>query len=172
MKKTIAIGLLLAALFQLLILAGMVGLSAMPLWTGKEIKIKAIPVDPRSMFRGNYAYLKYNMSEVEIEHQNKSLRYGEVVYVSLYQAESGLDELSKVSLTKPQQGIFLRGRIQAHGFNSNQQTYTVKYGVEAFFAPKEKALTLEEDLRDGGIAVLMVSNSGKARLKDIIAYAE
>ena len=40
MKKTIVIGLLMAVLFQLIVLVGMVGLSAMPLWTGKEIKEK------------------------------------------------------------------------------------------------------------------------------------
>jgi len=172
MKKTIVVGLLIAALFQLLVLTGMVGLSAMPLWTGEEIKVKTIPVDPRSMFRGNYARLSYDISEVGIEHANKKLRNGDVVYVSLYQAESGLYEFSKASLTKPQQGVFLRGRIQTHRYDSNQKAYDVKYGIEAFFAPKKKALALENDLRDGGIAVLMVSSSGKARLKDVIGDEE
>lgn len=120
------------------------------------------------MFRGNYARLRYKISEAAIEHPGKELRNGEVVYVSLYQSESGLYELSGTSLNKPQAGVFLRGRIQTHRYDSNQNVYRVKYGIEAFFAPKEKALALEKDLRDGGIAVLMVSSSGKARLKDVI----
>ena len=168
MKKTIAISLLIAVLFQLLVLIGMVGLSAMPLWTGHEVKVKTIPVDPRSMFRGNYARLRYELSEVEIEHSNKKIRNGEVVYVSLLQAEGGLYEFSQASLVKPQEGVFLRGRIQTHRYSNNQQPFQVKYGIEAFFAPKDKALALEDDLRDGGVAVLMVSASGKARLKDVI----
>lgn len=168
MSKTIAFGLLIAVIFQLIVLTGMVGLSAMPLWIGQEIKVKTIPVDPRSMFRGNYARLRYKISEVAIEHPNKKLRNGELVYVNLYQAENGLYELSGTSLTKPEEGVFLRGRVQTYRYDSNQDTYRVKYGIEAFFAPKAKALALEQDLRDGGIAVLMVSNSGKARLKDVI----
>jgi uncharacterized membrane-anchored protein len=169
MKKTIAIGLIIAALFQLLVLTGMVGLSAMPLWTGKEIKVKTIPVDPRSMFRGNYARLKYNLSEISVEQSSIKIRNGEVVYVSLLETENGLLEFSKASLTKPEAGTFLRGRIQTHRFNTNQKKYNVKYGIEAFFAPKEKALALEKDLRDGSVAVLMISSGGKARIKNIMA---
>ncbi len=45
----------------------------------------------------------------------------------------------------------------------------IKYGIEAFFAPRERALQLEKDLRGGGVAVLMVSSGGKARLMDVIA---
>ena len=33
---------------------------------------------------------------------------------------------------------------------------------------KEEAIDLEGRLRDGGIAVLMVSDSGVARLKDVV----
>lgn len=168
MNKTIALSLLIAVLFQLLVLIGMVGLSAMPLWTGQEIKVKTIPVDPRSMFRGNYARLRYELSEIEIDRSDKKIRNGEVVYVSLIQAENGLFEFSNASLDKPQNGIYLRGRIQTNRYSDKQKTHRVKYGIEAFFAPKVKALALEEDLRDGGVAVLMVASSGKARLKDVI----
>ena len=44
-----------------------------------------------------------------------------------------------------------------------------QYGVEAFFASKETALALEEDLRDGGVAVLMIADDGRARIKNVIA---
>jgi len=168
-RKTIAISLLIAVFFQLLVLTGMVGLSAMPLWTGKEIKVKTIPVDPRSMFRGNYARLRYDLSEIEVEHSGKKIRNGEVVYVSLSPAANGLFEFSKASLIRPQDGIFIRGRIQTHRYANNQKMFNVLYGIEAFFAPKQKALSLEKDLRDGGVAVLMISANGKARLKDVIA---
>lgn len=168
MRKIIIVSLLIAALFQLFVLTGMVGISAMPLWTGHEVKVKTIPVDPRSMFRGNYARLRYELSEVEIEQANKKIRNGEIVYVSLVKTQNGLYEFSHASLVKPQEGIFLRGRIHTHRFRGDQSNYNVKYGIEAYFAPKDQALALEKDLRDGGIAVLMVSASGKARLKKVI----
>ena len=60
--------------------------------------------------------------------------------------------------------MFLRGRVI--GFLPEYQW--VRYGIEAFFAPKEKALELEKELRNGGIAVLMVARNGRAALKDVI----
>ena len=41
-----------------------------------------------------------------------------------------------------------------------------------FFAPKEKALALEKQLRKKAIAVLMVSSSGKAILKTVVKGSE
>ena len=103
------------------------------------------------------------------------LRNGEVVYVVLKPDEDGLYEYSKVMLDRPSTGIFLRGRIQNRHVEwlpdqpqGNKKSYfRVNYGIEAFFAPRAKALELEEQLRDGAIARLMVSDEGKARLKDI-----
>ena len=59
--------------------------------------------------------------------------------------------------------VFLRGRIA-----NNYSPYRVKYGIEAFFAPKKKALQLEKDLRNGGVAILMVTRSGRVALKDVV----
>ena len=42
-------------------------------------------------------------------------------------------------------------------------------GIEAFFAPKERALRLEKALRDGGVAVLKVSARGRAAIEDIVS---
>ena len=72
-------------------------------------------------------------------------------------------EFTEASLEPPADGVFLRGRL-----TRNHPPYRVRYGIEAFFAPKEKALPLEEDLRNGGIAVLMVAGNGRTALKDVI----
>lgn len=154
-----------AVAFQVLVLIGMVAKAALPLWIGTEIQVTTVPVDPRSMFRGNYARLDYEFGRLPedafIEAQH--LRVGEVVYVSLAQDETGKYEFSAASLEKPADGIFLRGRVTGTG-----DPIRIRYGIEAFFAPKEQALKLEGDLRDGGTAVLMVSSNGRAALKDVL----
>ena len=61
-RSKVAVGLGAAIAFQLVVLAGMVVYAAMPLWTGTEIRVKTVPVDPRSMFRGNYAQLRYEFA--------------------------------------------------------------------------------------------------------------
>ena len=65
MMNRTAIVILSAVLFQFVVLSGMYVSAALPLWTGTEVKIKTIPVDPRSLFRGNYATLRYPFSTIE-----------------------------------------------------------------------------------------------------------
>jgi uncharacterized membrane-anchored protein len=170
MNKKLVAALCAAIAFQLLVLTGMYVSAALPLWTGTEIKIKTIPVDPRSMFRGNYARLRYEISQLDTElfPDSSELRNGEVVFVTLKQGDKELYEYAAVTLDKPDSGIFLRGRIENRHYEEKVKYFRIKYGIEAFFAAKEKALQLESDLRAGGIAVLMVSRGGKARLKDVV----
>ena len=110
MRSKIILSLVIAILLQFFVLTGMVGLAALPLWTGTEVKIKTIPIDPRSLFRGNYARLGYEISQVEIN-TDKTLRNGEIAYVRLTKNEDALYELLEAQLTKPETGIYLRGRI-------------------------------------------------------------
>lgn len=163
--KLVVLGLGAAIAFQIAVLVGMVVNAAMPLWTGAEIRVRTVPVDPRSIFRGNYARLGYEFGTLpENALTGKSdLRTGEVVYVSLERGEDGAYGFAGASLDEPGEGVFLRGRVA-----SDYPPYRIRFGIEAFFAPKEKALALEKDLRSGGIAVLMVTGGGKAALQNVI----
>ena len=167
-RSRIALGLGLGIALQVLVVVGMVVQAALPLWTGTEVRLKTVPVDPRSMFRGNFARLRYDISRLpgDLAVDLGQPRIGEVVYVSLRPTANGLYDLAGVSLEKPNEGVFLRGRL-----GSNRAPYRVTYGIEAFFAPKDKALQLEQDLRGEGVAVLMVAESGRAALKDVVPGA-
>jgi uncharacterized membrane-anchored protein len=171
MKNKIATGLIAAVTFQFLVLTGMYVKAAIPLWTGQEIKVKTIPVDPRSLFRGNYARLRYEFGRVDGKYfrGEEALGTGDVIYVTLKPGDNGLYEFSEAAQKKPTDKIFLRGRVISAKLDDEEvTTYQVNYGIDAFFAPKEKALSLEKELQDGGIAVLMVGKDGRARIKDII----
>ena len=165
-RSKVAVGLGAAIAFQLVVLAGMVVNAAIPLWTGTEIRVRTMPVDPRSIFRGNYARLRYEFATLPEGALSEAggVRNGEVVFVRLERGEGTEYEYAGVSLEPPSEGIFLRGRIAGH----LPEYQVVRYGIEAFFAPKKKALGLEKDLRNGGIAVLMVDGRGQAALKDVI----
>ena len=162
-RNRVVAGLTLAMLLQIAMLGWILGSAMMPLWTGTEIHVKTVPVDPRSLFRGNYARLAYEFSTLPKDAlDTEPLRENEPVYVSLQQDNDRLFAFAGVSTTKPKDGIFLRGRIEG------KRSTRVRYGIEAWFAPKEKALQLERDLRNGGVAVLMVTDNGKAALTDVL----
>ena len=163
--------LILVVFIQFLVLIGMYINSVIPLYFGSQIKVKTLPVDPRSLFRGHYVRLPYEFSRIKSESINdlgdKDLRNGDYLYISLKQDKDGLHTMSQVNINKPSKGIFIRGRIQNKYYRKNRDEYRVKYNIEAFFAPKDKALEIEKKLRRGGIAVLMVMKNGKVALKAI-----
>ena len=169
-KKTITTGLVIVIVFQIMVLAGEYLGAIYPLWSGEEIRLKTVPVDPRSLFRGNYARLRYGISSIEGKYlsEKKDLRNGEVVYVKLKPDADGLYVFDGVSLKKPESGPFIRGRLQGKHSQRKDVFYNVRYGIEAYFAPKEKAQALEKKLRNGGVAIVMIAGNGKASLKKVI----
>ena len=158
--------LLCAAIaFQMLVLVGMVARAALPLWTGTEVHVATVPVDPRSMFRGDYVQLRYELGTLPSDAfgEAQPLRVGQVVYVSLTKGADDRYGFAGASLEKPAGGKFLRGRIA-----TDHAPIQVRYGIEAFFASKEEAARLERGLLEGGVAVLMVSPDGRAALKAVV----
>jgi uncharacterized membrane-anchored protein len=170
MNRTLLIrGVIGVIALQIAVLAGEYLNAVYPLWVGKEITLETRPYDPRSMFRGNYARLNYDISSVDMSlaQTQPPLRNGEVIYVSLkYDEKKGLYIFDKASLEKPSEGIFIRGRAN-FTYRSRTGPFRVRYGIEAYFAPKDKALQLEKDLRHGGIARIMLASNGKAILKSV-----
>ncbi len=166
-KRHIIIGLSAAIAFQGVVLATEYINSVTPLMFGKEYRIKTRPLDPRSLFRGNYARLSYDTSQMKLysEIKEKNLRRDDVVYVQLNPLEEGLHQLGTITLEPPAGVPFIRGRVANRWFGHG--SYDVKFGIEAYFAPKEKALELEREVRRGAIAVVMISSSGKAALKEV-----
>lgn len=169
-RQWITRGLLATLLLQLGVLTVEYLNSVYPLWTGQEIRLETVPVDPRSLFRGNYVRLNYEISEIDRPEAAKAegLRWNEIVYVKLKPGKNDVHVFDGASLTQPETGLFIRGRLQSPFVNQAEQTYRLRYGIEALFAPKEKALALEDQLRDGGIAVIMLANNGKAALKGVV----
>lgn len=181
-RPVLRVALAAVLVFQGLVLVGMYALSALPIITGTEIRLKTVPVDPRSLFRGNYALLRYDISRIaaaefephqageaaEDDYPTAKLRTGEVVYVRLQRADSGLYEFAGAQLDEPDQGVFVRGRVR-NFWVGEQPGYDIEYGIEAFFAPKEKALALERQLADSGVAVLKVGKSGSARVTEVVS---
>jgi uncharacterized membrane-anchored protein len=169
-RQWISRGLLAVIFLQAGVLAAEYLNSVYPLWTGREIRLQTVPIDPRSMFRGNYVRLNYKISTVSVPDSMaaKTLRHNEIVYVKLRPAENNLYEIDSVSFSQPKQGLFIRGRIRFPFATAESGTLRVSYGIEAFFVPGEKALELEKQLRNGGTAIVMLADNGKAALKDVV----
>lgn len=169
-RRTVTIGLVIAICVQVCVLVGMQVQAALPLWTGTEVRVKTVPVDPRSLFRGNYAILRYDTDHVlpDLEAHVSDLRHGDVVYIGLAPDSEGLHNWTGASLTPPESGLYVRARVHRLMTRVLASPIGVTIpNIEAFFAPKQKALQLERDLRNGGVAVLMVAANGSVAIKDV-----
>ena len=164
--------LALAIAVQLLVLAGELVGANYPLWTGQKIRLEVQPVDPRSLFRGNYARLNYQISTVKRcdKKPDRRLRRGEVVYVHLQPDTQGIMRAHDFSVEQPAVGAFIRGRVIRMEVDCPE--VEVRYGIEAYFLPREKALALEEELRrEKAVASVMVAANGKAALLGVESAA-
>lgn len=148
--------LIAAVGLQLVIMAGVFVNGFYPLWLGEEVRLQTQPVDPRDLFRGNYARLGYEFSTLD----SSEFLPGAVVFLPLKQ-EGDLWTTGEPRHDAPEQGLFLRGRVTGARWSERREAI---FGIEALFAPKEKALALERQLRDEAVAVVRVAPNGRAAL--------
>ena len=168
--------LIVAVIFQILLIGIMLGYALMPLYFGQEVRVRVSLYDPRDLFRGNYVDLNYEFSNFHsrnfdendkddryIDKYDERARDGARVYAVLKPDVNGTYSFEKFSISKPDNGVFLAGRYDGYSL--------VKYGIEHFYMSPDSAANTEDEMREEDVdayAVLMVMDNGKARLKDLI----
>ncbi len=157
-KHFLVIGLTLTISIQMLVLATEYLSSVWPLWFGTPVILKTAPIDPRSLFRGNYVRLNYDISNIKKSLTQEHFKRGEVGYVTLKE-EDGIFIATGLHREKPESGVYIRGRVTRVGGR-----YRMKYGIEAYFMPKEKALKAERSVRQGANAEVYLLGNGKAAI--------
>ncbi|KEA61742.1 hypothetical protein ADIMK_4199 [Marinobacterium lacunae] len=163
-KWMISAGLVLTLLLQLAVLGTEYVSSIWPLKYGQPILLKTEPIDPRSLFRGNYVRLNYAISTVERDLATEPFRRHQPVYVAL-KPEGRYHVASALLHEPPQQGPFIRGRVRWAG----GEVYRIEYGIEAFFMPKQKALAAQSAVREKEAwAQVYLLDSGKAAIADLL----
>lgn len=188
-RKRISLLLGLTIVLQLVISTAVLSKAWHTQATGDEILLRAEPVDPRSLFRGNYALISYEISTVTYGAFSTALLTagdkksipttgivsGTKVYTVLRTDKNNIYHFDRVSLIPPtlKPGErFIQGRLTSRCDayrQSELEGCSVKYGIEAYFAPKARALDLETRLRQGALSRIALTESGQAALLEIIA---
>jgi len=153
-----------------------------PHWTGEEVLLNIRPVDPRSLFRGQYVRLDYNLNSIsnkivsKFEKDKPVLKHGQIIYISLV-TKDGISFPDDVFLIKPYGLRSIQGRIDRKYLRSryNNKPYPpkIKLGIEAYFASPENAKRIENSIRNTRnnntpIARVMLASNGKAALKELL----
>lgn len=157
---------------------------------GREIVLPIIPVDPRSLFRGDYVILDYPVSSVPVALMTPELEASRPasVYVTLTKqgeewqptalsAKPPVPAPDKVVLkARPRYGWHQTSRPRAVGADGATASttkadpvYALSYGLESYFVPEGKGNALEELAREKKLAaVIAVDSKGNSAIKGLM----
>lgn len=166
-----AIGAVVAA--ELLVLGWMVWDRVGLLRNGREIVLDVIPVDPRSLFRGDYVILNYEVSRFDGARLEGEPVKAQPLYVTLARDATGKWQVAKAAPAMPkavaESEIVLKGRTDRWtGRGRAGAPIHVRYGIESFFVPEGTGKVLEQQVGEKRIrAVVAVGRDGTAALKGL-----
>lgn len=168
-RRLILPAVLLVALIQTALAGKLILDRATLLRTGTEVTLQTTFVDPRDLFRGHYAVIDLAISRVPADSipPPEAPARGAPVWAALIEGEDGFWTVAALH-TSPdaeQNGRpLIRGAFLGHWHDR----YTLRFPIDRYFAPKDRALELE-NLRDAqrlGVIVAL-SPAGEAAIKGL-----
>lgn len=154
--------------------------------TGTPVILETRPVDPRSLFRGDYVRLNYAISTLhpdELE-GDKEFKLHETIYVVLQKGDPFWKPVSahkkRPETTDGQTAIRGVVRYVSNSFwnadtqkSENLRTVTVKYGIENYFVPEGEGRALERPKEDEKLSIkAAVDKRGNAGIKAVLINGE
>ncbi len=177
-RRNMWIGIAVVAFAQAAVLGWMIWERAHLLSTGREIVLEVIPVDPRSLFRGDYVALGYDIARVPVTQGPPALRRGSVLYVTLQKTGERWHAVSS-STKRPESlapdQVFIKGRVD---YASSPTPVapgqaTVRYGIEDFFVPEGTGADLEKLVGQKKLdALIAIDDAGNAGIKGLMAEGQ
>jgi uncharacterized membrane-anchored protein len=153
------IALLAVVCVQLALPLALAGLAAADLAFGEEIRLRAEPVDPLDVFRGNYVVLRYEISSLPVL---GDVRRGETVCARLEESD-GESRASSADPARPS-GTVICGRAKDDAVAG--ESVGIEYGIETYYASAEKAREIEESIARGQLYVVVdLDDNGSARIE-------
>lgn len=160
-------------LVQIALLSAMVLNSYAVIFWGEKVLLKVEPVDPRSLFQGDYVRLGYSFSNLDLSKVANDLdlltaEYQEKVYLVLEERDQTWEVVfASQDKAKVSGQIYLEGKI-LYTSPGNLNTLQLKLPIEQFYLPEGKGLEIEERIKDGEIYAQVAVYKGKARVVDLI----
>lgn len=147
---------------------------------GNDVVLEVVPVDPRSLFQGDYVILGYPISVVQ-SYYGFEPQVGQDIFVTVVKDSDGNWKYAQHSFYNVSAdnvtpgGVVLRGKVdrvfKPSGDDASKPAeLRVTYGLERFFVPEGQGLNLEELVRNKKLsAIVSVWRDGSSTLKGLIA---
>jgi uncharacterized membrane-anchored protein len=180
--------LVLALVFQIVILSVMVFTNyAIVLW-GEKITVKVEPVDPRSLFQGDYVRLGYPFNQLDLntvryDFDPTKITNDETIYLIFTPVNKTYEPSFVTQNPKKTAGqVYIKGKFlymtynpntfdktKDRGENSPPSILRAEWGIEQYFVPEGKGKEIENQIRDGVVYARLSIFHGKARIIELIS---
>lgn len=184
---TVTARLAVVVVLQTLALFAMIAMKQWTLNTGTPVVLETQPIDPRSLFRGDYVRLNYKISELkpqELAGDNAFRRYDRF-YLVLEPGEPYWQPVS-VHRRKPALGggrVAIKGEVQYinhrgwYGRSGDEKepihVMHVRYGIENYFVPEGEGRVLERPQPGEVVSLrIAVDKAGNAGIKAVLVNGE
>jgi uncharacterized membrane-anchored protein len=168
-----------AAVIQIGLIAAMIYDRVQILRNGVEVTLKARPVDPRDLLRGDYVVLRYDISDLPAGTlaDKPADGRGSTVYVKLMRKPDGTSEAVSVHTEPVPVGdgeALVQGRVTGGtncGVTRNEfcRNLRIKYGLERYFVPQGEGREIEDARNQDKVSIVAaVTPSGRAAIKRLL----
>lgn len=170
--------LALVVVLQTAALVAIIGNRQWTLATGTPVVLETRPVDPRSLFRGDYVRFTYAIGQLpaDLPGVSTGLQHGDVVYVVLQKGDPYWQPVSV--LTAPPataaDQIVIKGKVvMAMPPTGSRVGPRVRYGIEDYFVPEGEGRALERPGPNDKVSVqVAVDRFGRAGIQAILVNGE
>jgi uncharacterized membrane-anchored protein len=183
MKLWLKISLLAAA--QVVVLAAMVADKQWTLNTGTQVVLQTEPVDPRSLFMGDYARLGYAIGRLRLDGDegiggDKDFARRDTVWVALRPDPAGAKAVSvhRTRAAVPADLLALKGEVtyvsdhdwdRAANKSVSRRTLQVRYGIEQYYVQEGTGRQIERPQGGEKVSILAaVDSRGKAGIAAVL----
>lgn len=178
-RRNLWLAIAAVALGQAAVLGWMIWDRVALLAHGREVVLEVVPVDPRSLFRGDYVNLGYDISRFKLPPGTKPPERNAPFYITLRKGPSGNWQSIAGSAEPPAQGqpddVVIKGHVQYVGQppsdNPNEPAVlSLQYGIESFFVPEGTGRELEHMVGEKKLSALIaIDSAGNAAIKGLIS---
>lgn len=173
-----AIKLALVVALQTAALVAIIASRQWTLATGTPVVLETRPVDPRSLFRGDYVRFTYAIAQLpaDLPGISPELKRGDTVYVVLQKGDPYWQPVSVHAdmLTGAADQVAVKGKVvMAMPTTGRRVGPRVRYGIEDFFVPEGEGRALERpDLNDKVSVQIAVDRFGRAGIQAILVNGQ
>lgn len=173
LMNRVPLRLLIVIVLQTAVLAVMIGMKQWTLNTGTPIVLETAPIDPRSLFRGDYVRLSYKINSLtldELDGADDFAAHGRI-YVLLKKGEPYWQPVSLHHELPPAQPdhVAIKGEVEY----VRLKVVSVRYGIENYFVPEGEGMALERPSAGETVSIrVAVDRNGNAGIKAVLVNGE